>query len=216
MILPTCTICDKETSRYHTVEEKRICHPCWALQQPNHIICRECGTAETPSTYAKECAEKLRERQLCHGCSFWADFATKVGPIEITGLELLRSGELSPEEHAAAQQTLRQLGAAEIDQTIVRVGGKHYQIAPEKQSGMRGFGGAKFLIRFFDGRSVETTNLWSQGTIPEHFRSRLPDNAEFLPDPEKERQREKIREGLRRSFRKATARSRLRKQLVVT
>jgi hypothetical protein len=113
--------------------------------------------------------------------------------------------ELSQQEHAAAQQTLQKLGASEIDPAIARVGGKHYAIGPERRGDKQlcGFGGAKFIIQFFDGRRVETMNLWHQGVIPEHFRIRLPDNAEFLPDPEKERQREKIREGLRRAPRRS-------------
>lgn len=42
-----------------------------------------------------------------------------------------------------------------------------------------GFGGAKWKISK-DGKEWETNNLWSGGTIPEEFRSRLPDNAKFL------------------------------------
>ena len=36
------------------------------------------------------------------------------------------------------------------------------------------------MIRFTDGREVITHNLWHQGTIPKHFRARLPDNAVFV------------------------------------
>jgi hypothetical protein len=48
---------------------------------------------------------------------------------------------------------------------------------------MRGFGGHEFHIRFTDGREeaeVETSNLWCQGNIPEHFSKLLPNNAEFV------------------------------------
>lgn len=62
----------------------------------------------------------------------------------------------------------------------VVVNGGHHWIGNEKSSGFKGFGGAKWKIRFNDGREVETTNLWHQGTIPEHFREDLPDNATFL------------------------------------
>lgn len=41
-------------------------------------------------------------------------------------------------------------------------------------------GGRKFHIQMHDGQVIETTELWHQGTIPEHFRERLPDNANFL------------------------------------
>lgn len=53
----------------------------------------------------------------------------------------------------------------------------------EPRSGlMRGCGGSRFVIAFFDGRKVETTNLWNQGEIPAHFRERLPDNASFVQE----------------------------------
>ena len=57
--------------------------------------------------------------------------------------------------------------------------GKHYIIGPEQPSyqGGRGFGGSHFRIFFQDGRVVDSTNLWMQGTIPESFRALMPDNA---------------------------------------
>ena len=42
-----------------------------------------------------------------------------------------------------------------------------------------GHAGRRFWIKFFDGRTITTNNLWSQGDIPEEFREELPDNAEF-------------------------------------
>ena len=36
-----------------------------------------------------------------------------------------------------------------------------------------------FWIRFKDGHTITTNNLWCHGTIPEDFRNKLPDNAEF-------------------------------------
>src|SRR5687768_2519908 len=65
---------------------------------------------------------------------------------------------------------------------MVRVKGRHYTIEDEDKDlfGMRGFDGAEFTIKFHDGRVVKTTNLWAQGVIPERFRGRLPDNAEFV------------------------------------
>lgn len=61
----------------------------------------------------------------------------------------------------------------------VRVDGQHYYIG----SGIdmsRGFGGQQFVIEFFDGRRVETHNLWHNGQIPAGFRERLPDNSRFV------------------------------------
>lgn len=64
----------------------------------------------------------------------------------------------------------------------VRVKGTHYWIGDENSSAtrFRGFGGAKWVIKFNDGRVVKSTNLWCQSDIPDHFKDRLPDNAEFV------------------------------------
>lgn len=62
----------------------------------------------------------------------------------------------------------------------VIIDGMHYVVqADEGSRSWRGFGGRKFTINFFDGRVVETSNLWHQGTILPWFRDRMPDNAEF-------------------------------------
>ncbi len=64
---------------------------------------------------------------------------------------------------------------------VVRVNHRHYMIADEDGSRyVRGFGGARFEIEFFDGRKVTSTNLWYQGQIPEDFWLDLPDNARFI------------------------------------
>jgi len=59
----------------------------------------------------------------------------------------------------------------------VIINGVHYLIS---NSSIRGYAGAKFKIKFFDGRLIQTNNLWQQGKIPEHFRSVLKDNAVFI------------------------------------
>ena len=63
---------------------------------------------------------------------------------------------------------------------MIRVDGQHYVIGREEDSGFgRGFAGRKFVIEFFDGRKVTTSNLWAQGNIPARFLERLPDNAKW-------------------------------------
>ncbi|MBF0230973.1 MAG: hypothetical protein HQK63_15500 [Desulfamplus sp.] len=59
----------------------------------------------------------------------------------------------------------------------VIVNGIHYLIS---NSSIKGYAGAKFKIKFFDGRVIKTSNLWQQGRIPQHFRSILKDNAVFI------------------------------------
>ena len=65
----------------------------------------------------------------------------------------------------------------------VIVDGVHYMLS---DSSIRGYCGAKFTIKFFDGRIIETDNLWHQGRIDEMFRYYLADNAVFIQnqDPE--------------------------------
>lgn len=69
--------------------------------------------------------------------------------------------------------------AIKDDPRVARVSGTHYQIGDENAKGMRGFGGARAIIRFHDGRVVESSNLWTQGQIPLAYRDQLPDNAEL-------------------------------------
>lgn len=52
--------------------------------------------------------------------------------------------------------------------------------APEGYQGFIGFGGAHHEIEFNDGRRVVTKNLWFNGDVPSHWRSRLPNNARFV------------------------------------
>lgn len=62
------------------------------------------------------------------------------------------------------------------------IDGEHYLAFPETDCLIKGFGGRKFIIQFFDGRVIESHDLWHQGTIPDQFREMLPDNAVFLPE----------------------------------
>lgn len=64
-----------------------------------------------------------------------------------------------------------------LDDKAIIVNGHCYHTADENTSSpFRGFGGTKFKIRFLkDGRTIETTNLWSQGEIPKEYA--VPDNA---------------------------------------
>jgi hypothetical protein len=66
---------------------------------------------------------------------------------------------------------------------VVRINGVHYFIGDEgSKSSFRGFDGEKFRIKFNDGREVETTNLWYNGSIPKNYLKELPDNAIFIKE----------------------------------
>lgn len=60
------------------------------------------------------------------------------------------------------------------------ISGKCYHIDPNEKSEYKGFDGRRFKIQFLDGTLIETTNLWHNGTVPEHFLGRFPDNAKFV------------------------------------
>jgi hypothetical protein len=74
----------------------------------------------------------------------------------------------------------------------IRIEGQHYQTHKNylfrRPGKYNGFGGRKFVIKihpkdtepYTDGTLIVTHDLWTQGTIPEHFKDRLFDNAEFL------------------------------------
>lgn len=95
-----------------------------------------------------------RRNDLCASCDYWRCFVDGVSS----------SREHEPVDPAA----------------VVVINGQHFYIEPEPGRdylGFRGFGGSRFVVRFADGRVVETRNLWQQGVIPAHFRDRLKDNA---------------------------------------
>jgi hypothetical protein len=48
------------------------------------------------------------------------------------------------------------------------------------KGGGGGMAGRSFDIQMDDGRLIETNDLWHQGTIPYHFKERMPDNATFM------------------------------------
>lgn len=64
-----------------------------------------------------------------------------------------------------------------VDGTMYSDGGK---VDKATTRGFLGFGGADWKIEMFDGRIIETNNLWCSGNIPERFKDRIPDNAKFI------------------------------------
>lgn len=60
-----------------------------------------------------------------------------------------------------------------VDHTAYWIGNEN------DKSSFKGFGGALWKIKFNDGRYVESTNLWHNGTILEEYWNDLPDNAVF-------------------------------------
>lgn len=57
------------------------------------------------------------------------------------------------------------------------IDGIRYSLGPGNWGGMAG---RRFVIEYFDGRIVETKDLWCNGEVPDYFRDRIPDTARFL------------------------------------
>ena len=69
----------------------------------------------------------------------------------------------------------------------IRIEGTHYHASSEdvpQRTIFRGFGGSPHYIEMFDGRLIESRNLWCQGAVPHNWKERLPDNARFLKKDE--------------------------------
>lgn len=70
-------------------------------------------------------------------------------------------------------------------ENIIRIDGNQYVIGKEPSENFRhkellGFGGREFKIKKFDSDEIITThNLWYSGEIPQHFRERMPNNADW-------------------------------------
>ena len=66
-----------------------------------------------------------------------------------------------------------------LDNNAIIIDGNCYPVDNEDSTSyFRGFGGRPFTIKMHDGKSIHTTNLWHQGTIPKEFYK--GDNAEFI------------------------------------
>jgi len=120
------------------------------------MICKSCNTEESnPERFGKcEIREMMEAENLCFTCAFW-------------------------EIHA------RDFEAGKDKNKVFIVNGNRYhdggKVDKKTTRGFLGYGGADWKIKMIKtGRIIETNNLWHQGKIPEHFKNRMPDNAEFI------------------------------------
>jgi hypothetical protein len=132
-----------------------ICKYCinmekYKARKPGYFLCKICGKADNPNNWIGGLPEGL-----CFYCAFWTE-----------KLEEYNKGAASK---------------------VVVIAGHMYYIGEEKYVGdtayptWRGFGGRRFKIHRFDtDETIETTNLWHNGVIPDRFRDQLPDTAKFV------------------------------------
>lgn len=91
-------------------------------------------------------------------------------------------------EHKMCQNCLHWYEQLQLDKTergphgYAIIKGKHYTLLPATNGYFKGFGGRKFIFKFFDDESiVECENVWYQGTVPEgYWKELMPDNACFM------------------------------------
>ena len=50
---------------------------------------------------------------------------------------------------------------------------------PKNYRGFMGFGGREFTIECFNGKLIETNNLWHRGEVPTVWRADIPNNARW-------------------------------------
>ena len=135
-------------------------------------LCGLCDHAVTGNGAIVDCRECGQKRQ----CNYFPDVQER----------LIRTSTCFSCDHWLAMVRFKD------DPATVRVMGKHYMDGgnTSSPSRMNGFGGSVFRVKFHDGRCLETNNLWHQGTIPDHFKERLPDNAIFVWDESTQRERD--------------------------
>lgn len=117
--------------------------------------CPKCGgKKESPDDYMS-CEEKtiMANQGVCFSCAFW--------------LVHIHNWWNDP-------NWVRIDGTSYYPEVILKEGQR------ESSHGYKGFGGRLFRIRFSDGRTIRTDNLWHQGTMPEWVQKQFPDNAEFV------------------------------------
>ena len=115
------------------------------------VICKICGSEEESDKWITHTKEKIEEKQMCFNCLHW-------------------------EEQYYLDCTERGKHGYAI------VNGIHYTLHPHTDiNWLRGMGGAKFKIKFFDRYETTCDNLWCQGEVPSlYWRERLPNNAEII------------------------------------
>jgi len=105
-------------------------------------------------TFDEKTNAKLTANKTCFACDYWLLRVSRIGhpdQIVIDGHCYQNSGDKS---------------------------GQHEHCG---KTGFMGFGGHRFTWKMLETGEVQTSNdMWSNGTIPQHFRDQVPDNAEWV------------------------------------
>lgn len=125
----------------------------------SELQCVECGDAVIGSRFNLEEEREHYRDTHCYTDMFWS------------------------EHHRLDNENAGRRGRGEA----VVVDGAHYIVNPVVENPRvpraLGMGGRLMRFRLQDGRVLESNDVWFQGDIPERWRDRLPDNAEFYRAP---------------------------------
>ena len=110
----------------------------------------ECGNSTMGDNYNLYPHEEHMRNTHCYTDYYW---------------EMQHRNDLNPREGA----------------TPLVVNGEHYIVHPyvpnPRNPKILGMGGHELSFRLQDGTILKSNDVWYQGPIPEHWRSRFPDNA---------------------------------------
>lgn len=131
----------------------------------NNAKCRVCSKGFQYHRHVD--GKRLKEVGICSDCDFWMEKFTMrddASVARINGVHYIVGNELTMD-----------LDSTKSFDDILEEFEKNNKSRP----GL-GMGGRVCAIRFYDGRTVFTNDLWGQGTIPTRFKHILVNNAEFI------------------------------------
>lgn len=152
--LPTCPVCAVLIDEAVQMHVPPVCDFCIEPFEPRNFFV---GLA--PKRVAMKATIEAPSR--CFHCEFW----------------LQRVDQVEAAVPGVHQPVI-------VDGVFYSVGNPVHETPPRwNECSHLGFGGSRWDIRWNDGRTVTTHNLWHGGAIPEYYRMRLPqlrDNATFV------------------------------------
>lgn len=119
-------------------------------------LCSDCGALFGPKARAVDSRASKPGESRCSTCIFWGDLLERRNPRML----IVQHGQ---------------------ERRHYTIGEPQHVEPPDTDDSFLGFGGAKHVIAFDDGRVEVTHNLWCQGTIPRrlHARPEWKPNATF-------------------------------------
>ncbi len=127
--------------------------------------CKVCGDKFNPRGHVD--AQRLKSAGVCATCDAWVGHwqdRNNENVVRVDGEHYMYGNHL---QDARITQ----------DDTLTSIA-QRFAAKTTKKQGL-GMSGAVVIIRFNDGRTVITNDLWHQGTVPETFKQVLPNNAEL-------------------------------------